>query len=187
MLTLSTKNQWQIGGILLATLLLTRAPLTDHLLDASWAVFFLAGFYLRRAVVFGGLMALAVLIDYVAITQFSVSDFCVSSAYVALIPAYGALFAAGRWFASQYQGETLYSALKLVAALSVGFLACEVISSGSFYFFSDKFAQTTVAEFGARLWQYAPHGFMITALYIAMGAFIHVAVTVLNRQHAFGK
>ena len=107
MFTLSTKNQWLVGGVLLAAMLVTRAHVSDHLLDASWAVFLLAGFYLRKVLAFGVFMATAVAIDYMAINQFGVSSFCVSQAYVALVPAYGALFMAGRWFARQYQGETL--------------------------------------------------------------------------------
>lgn len=187
MLTFSTKNQWLIGGILLATMIITRAHVTDHLLDASWAVFFLAGFYLRNALAFGVFMATAVAIDYVAITKFGVSDFCVSQAYVALVPAYGALYVAGRWFAGQYQGETLATALKLVVAVLLGFTVAELISSGSFYAFSGKFTDLNMAEFGSRLLKYAPHGLYVTGLYVTVGTFIHVAVSMVNRQLAHGK
>lgn len=187
MFTLSNKNQWLVGGILLLVMLITRAHVTDHLFDASWAVFFLAGFYLRNVLTFGVFMAVAVAIDYVAITKFGVSDFCVSQAYVALVPAYGALFIAGRWFAGQYQGETLASALKLIAAVLVGFAASELISSGSFYFFSGKFADVNLAEFASRLMKYAPHGLYVMGLYITVGVFIHVAVSMVNRQLAHAK
>lgn len=187
MFALSTKNQWLVGGMLLAAMLITRAHVTDHLLDASWAVFFLAGFYLRNVLAFGVFMATAVAIDYVAISQFGVSDFCVSQAYVALVPAYGALFVAGRWFAGQFQGETLVTALKLVAAVFVGFVASELISSGSFYFFSGRFADLNMAEFGDRLLKYAPHGLYVTSLYTTVGVFVHVAVSMVNRQLAHGK
>lgn len=187
MFTLSTKNQWLVGGILLAVMLITRAHVTDHLLDASWAVFFLAGFYLRKVLAFGVFMAVAVAIDYVAITKFGVSDFCVSQAYVALVPAYGALFAAGRWFAGQYQGETLATVGKLVLAVVVGFAVSELISSGSFYFLSGKFAELSVAEFGSRLVKYAPHGLYVTGLYVTVGTFVHVAVSMVNRSLAHGK
>lgn len=187
MFTLSTRNQWLVGGILLLAMLITRAHVTDHLLDASWAVFFLAGFYLRKVLAFGVFMATAVAIDFVAITQFGVSDFCVSSAYVALVPAYGALFMAGRWFASQYQGETLASLGKLVLAVLVGFTVAQVISSGSFYVFSGNFTVLSMAEFGSRLLKYAPHGLYVTTLYVTIGAFVHVAVSMVNRPLTHGK
>lgn len=182
MFALSSKNQWLVGGILLAVMLLTRAHVTDHLLDASWAVFFLAGFYLRKVLAFGVFMATAVAIDYVGITQFGVSDFCVSQAYVALVPAYGALFAAGRWFASAWQGETLATLGKLVLAVVVGFAFSELISSGSFYFFSGNFAELSMAEFGNRLLKYAPHGLYIMSLYLAVAALLHIAVSLVKGQ-----
>jgi len=187
MFTISSKNQWLVGGILLLAMLVTRAHITDHLLDASWAVFFLAGFYLRNVLAFGVFMAVAVAIDYVGITKFGVSDFCVSQAYVALVPAYGALFIAGRWLAGHYQGETLATLGKLVLAVVVGFAVSELISSGSFYFLSGKFAELSVAEFGSRLLKYAPHGLYVTGLYVTVGTFVHVAVSMVNRSLAHGK
>lgn len=64
-----------------------------HLQDASWALFFLAGFYLRDHWRWGfpALMALAVVIDLVAIEYFDVSNYCLTVAYWFLVPAYGSL------------------------------------------------------------------------------------------------
>jgi hypothetical protein len=183
MFALSTKNQWLVGGVLLAAMLITRAHVSDHLLDASWAVFLMAGFYLRSVTAFGVFMATAVAIDYVAINQFGVSSFCVSSAYIALVPAYGALFMAGRWFAGQYQGETLASLGKLMLAVVVGFAVAEVISSGSFYAFSGTVAELSVAGFADSLVKYAPHGLYIMSMYIAIATLLHLAV----RQVSVGK
>lgn len=176
MFTLSTKNQWLVGGILLAVMLLTRVHVIDHLLDASWAVFFLAGFYLRNLLAFGVFMVTAVAIDYVATSQLGVSNFCVSQAYIALVPAYGVMFAAGRWFAGQYQGETLVSLGKLMLAVLVGFALTEVISSGSFYAFSGTSVDISVAGFVGQLLKYAPHGLYITGMYLTVAALLHVAV-----------
>lgn len=184
MFTLTPKHQWLVGGLLLLAMLLTRPHITDHLQDASWAVFFLAGFYLRHWLVFGVFMAVAVAIDYVAITKFGVSDFCVSRAYVAIIPGYAALFAAGRWFAGQYNGETLVSLAKLVGAVLLGFAVAQFITSGSFYFFSGKFMDTNWVEFGGRLVKYAPHGLYVMGLYLSVAAFVHVAINTFQRSTA---
>ena len=64
----------------------------DALLDASWGIFFLAGFWLRGAGrwAFPLLMAEAVLIDYLVISGQGLdfwSHYCVSPAYLALLPA----------------------------------------------------------------------------------------------------
>jgi hypothetical protein len=182
MFTLSNKNQWLVGGILLLAMLITRAHVSDHLLDASWAVFLLAGFYLRNVLAFGVFMATAVAIDSVAINQFGVSSFCVSQAYVALVPAYGALFVAGRWFAGHYQGETLASLGKLMVAVVVGFAVAELISSGSFYVFSGTVAETSLAGFMDALLKYSPHGLYIMSLYVAIASLLHIAVRQVTRS-----
>ncbi|QTR45213.1 hypothetical protein J9253_14535 [Thiothrix litoralis] len=182
MFTLSTKNQWLVGGVLLAAMLVTRAHVSDHLLDASWAVFLLAGFYLRKVLAFGVFMATAVAIDYMAINQFGVSSFCVSQAYVALVPAYGALFMAGRWFAGQYQGETLASLGKLMLAVVVGFAVSELISSGSFYALSGTVTDVSLAGFMESLLKYSPHGLYIMSLYVTIAALLHVALRQVTQS-----
>ncbi|MDP3839272.1 MAG: hypothetical protein Q8Q54_10150, partial [Methylococcales bacterium] len=64
--------------------------------DASLAVFFLAGLvFARRWWLLGFLLLEAAVIDYVAITHFNVSAFCVSAAYVFLIPTYAVMWFAG--------------------------------------------------------------------------------------------
>ena len=181
MFELSHKNQWLVGGILLLVMLATRVHVSDHLLDASWAVFFLAGFYLRNAVSFGVFMAAAMAIDYVAVNQLGVSDFCLSPAYWALVPAYGALFVSGRWFAGQYQGETFASLGKLIIAVIAGFAVSEVISSGSFYALSGTFAEVTWGEFGAQLLKYSPHGLYIMSLYLSAATLLHIAVRQIKQ------
>ena len=54
--------------------------------DASLAVFFLAGFTVSGLGFLVLLLLEAGLIDYLAITQFNVSDFCMSPAYLCLNP-----------------------------------------------------------------------------------------------------
>lgn len=181
MFTLSSKNQWLVGGVLLLAMLATRAHVSDHLADASWAVFFLAGFYLRGLLVFGAFMALAVAIDYVAITQLGVSSFCISSSYVMLVPAYGALFMAGRWFAGHYRAN-LSALVPLGFALLVGIVACELISSGSFYFFSARFEATSMDGFIQGLVKYLPHSLSITSFYVGIAALVHIAVLQVQRM-----
>lgn len=176
MFALSTKNQWLAGGILLLVMLVTRAHVSDHLLDASWAVFFLAGFYLRNLLAFGVFMAMAVAIDYVATSQLGVSNFCVSQAYIALIPAYGAMFAAGRWFTGQYHGENWVSLSKLMLAVLVGFALTEIISNGSFYAFSGTSTDISVNGFVAQVVKYAPHGLYVTSMYLTVAALLHIAI-----------
>ncbi len=90
MFTLSKRNTAILAVALSALMWATRgqhvATLT-HLPDASWAIFFLLGFYFRRSVMLPLFLAQAALVDYLAITQFGASDYCVTAAYGFLLPA----------------------------------------------------------------------------------------------------
>lgn len=186
MLKLSVRTQIAIGIALIVLMIATRGhhfpTVRDVLPSASWAVFFLAGIYLRPAWVLAGLLGLAAFLDFAAINWQGVSDFCVSPAYIALIPAYGALWLAGRWFAGRYS-FTPATLLTLIAAALVGTIACEVISSGAFYFFSGRFPEVSLMEFGSRLVKYGPHGLLSMAFWVAAAAIAH-AVVVTLRGHA---
>lgn len=184
MLVRSTKQQLLIAAALFALLILTRGhhfPTVKQVLpSASWAVFFLAGIYLRPAWALAGLLGAAALIDAAAIAWAGVSDYCVSPAYVGLIPAYGALWLAGRWYAHRhvFAPETL---LPLAGALLAGVVACELISSGSFYFYSGRFAEPTLVEFGRRLVVYGSYYLQATAFWVGLAVLIHIALGTASR------
>lgn len=166
-----------VGLLLAAVMAATRShhfATALHLPDASWAVFFLAGALLPGWLPLAGLLALAAAVDYLAITLGGVSAFCVSPAYAALLPAYGALYAAGRWYARHHQ-PTLRSLLPFTGAALIGTTVCELLTSGAFYAFSGRFAEPTLAEFGARLLRYFPHAFEGMALYLGAAVIAYAA------------
>jgi hypothetical protein len=148
-----------------------------HLPDASWAVFFLAGFYLRPLWMFPALIALAGVSDYVAIAWFGVSDFCVSPAYGFLLPAYGALWLAGRWYAGRHR-FALSTLIPLAGSVVIGAAVCEIISSGGFYFFSGRFAETSLVELGLRLGKYFPPSLQSLALWMGIAIVVHIVFTL---------
>ncbi|HZV98879.1 MAG TPA: hypothetical protein VFF74_07805 [Methylophilaceae bacterium] len=182
MLTLKKSHQLLIGVILAALLIVTRGhhfASISHLPSASWAVFFLAGVYLRPAWVFAGLLALAAGLDIAAVTWGGVSNFCVSPAYPFLLPAYGALWLAGRWLAAHYRfaWSTLATA---VGSLFVSTVAAELFSSGGFYFFSGRYADPTLVEFGHRFAKYYPSAVSNILLYVGIAAIIHILVKAVR-------
>lgn len=155
-----------------------------HLPPATWAVFFLAGFYVRRAWIFAALLAEVVVIDYVAVTAGGVSSFCLSPAYGFMLPAYGTLWLAGRWYAARYS----FSAGTLPAlgsSLLVSVTFAEIFSSGGFYFFSGRFVDTSLTEFGGRLVQYFPYSVQSFAFWIALALVVHIVFTLArpNARH----
>lgn len=177
MLTLSRINQIMIGAVLIALLFITRG---DHITSlsnlpaASLAVFFLAGFYLRAKWMFSALLAICFGIDFYAITAGGVSSFCVSPAYGFLVPAYAALWFAGRWFSKQYS-FSFSALLPFAASVSVGAIISELLSSGGFYFFSGRFAETSLAVFGERLATYFPHQLEGLGFWLGIALIVHIA------------
>ncbi len=102
------------------------------LADASLAAFFLAGLWVGGWKFFALLLIEAGLIDYVSISQFSVSDYCISPAYLFLIPTYASLWLAGRYcarFKTLQPTELMIQFGMLFAATTIAF----TISNGSFY------------------------------------------------------
>ena len=178
-MNLSVRNQLIIGAGLVLLMILTREyhfSSLHSLPGASWAVFFLAGFYLRAIWPLAGLFILTWALDFSAYTWGGASSFCLTSSYVFLLPAYSALWYAGSWYARRYQFEW-QTLLPLSLSLMTGAAVCELFSSGGFYFFSGRFEETTLIEFGQRLVQYFPHYMGSLVFYIGIVVIIHTMFT----------
>ena len=175
-MNLSVRNQLTIGAGLVLLMILTREyhfSSLHSLPGASWAIFFLAGLYLRAIWPLAGLFILTWALDFSAYTWGGASSFCLTSSYVFLLPAYSALWYAGSWYARRYQFEW-QTLLPLSLSLMIGAAVCELFSSGGFYFFSGRFEETTLIEFGQRLVQYFPHYVGSLVFYIGIAVAIHI-------------
>ncbi len=143
--------------------------------DASLAVFFLAGLCCANHRFLGLLLVEAALLDYVAIHQFNVSDWCMSPAYVFLIPTYAVLWFAGRYcsrFKTAQWSELVYSLGLAVLATSAAFM----ISNGSFYLFSGRYANLPATQYAASVAQYYLPYMSSALIYTVLGlAVIKVA------------
>lgn len=180
--TLSKRHQFIIGFILIAIMAITRGhhfASLSHLPSATLALFFLAGLYLSGKWMFGVLLAEAALLDYLSMTVVGGSSFCASPAYALLLPAYGTLYLAGRWFNQHYEfnWSTL---LPLTASLIIATAISKVFSSGGFYVFSGRYPEPTLIEFGHRFIKYYPSSLSNLAFYIAIAIICHVLVVSLT-------
>ena len=186
MLKLTRNNQLIVAFILVLLMAVTRGhhfASLNHLPGASWAVFFLAGAYLSPLWVFPALFLEAALLDFAAISWSGVSSFCVSPAYIFLLPAYGSLWLAGRYYAKRYIfGWATLPSLSLI--LLTGALVCELLSSGGFYFFSGRFVNTSWAEFAGRVVQYFPPYLESLAFYVTLAAITHIAFRLTRKESA---
>ncbi|MGH8474468.1 MAG: hypothetical protein ACRER2_01635 [Methylococcales bacterium] len=182
MLTLSIRDRLIIGTILVLLIVATRGHHfagLNNLPGASWAAFFLAGIYLRPLWVLAGLLALTWILDFAAYTFGGVSGFCITPAYVFLLPAYSALWFAGRWYGNRHR-FAWQSLAPLAGAMLAGAAVCELFSSGGFYFFSARFAEPTLSEFGGRLLRFFPLYLQSLTFYVGAATVAH---TLLGLAH----
>jgi hypothetical protein len=168
--------------------LLMAATRFDHtgsqfaLPDASWAVFFLGGFYLARQWrwAFPVLLLQAVLIDLVSIRYFGVSNYCVTPAYWFIVPSYAALWLGGRWLQARFTASARGFALA-VAGLLAAFSLCFVISNGSFYWLGGRVADADLAGWRQNLGDWYLSFLASTFGYAAAAALAHALVLQLKR------
>ena len=186
------KTQTQRLGIfvaLAAVMAATRIHLSlfhHDIWDASWGIFFLAGFWLRGSArwAFPLLMVEAVLVDYLVISNQGINfwdHYCVSAGYWFLIPSYFSLWLGGSWLASRKPGLNARSLALAVGAVLVSWLACYVISNGSYYWLSSTVPQPrSVGAWISNMLDW--YGFFLetTALYVALGLMIHGLVAQLS-------
>jgi hypothetical protein len=172
------------GWILIGLCLLMAATRFDHfgslstLPDASLAVFFFGGLYLRNTPWFVLLLVEAALIDFVAINYGGVSDYCISPAYLFLIPTYGTLWLAGymstRFNLFSRNGLVLTTAT-LVVAVSLAFL----ISNSSFYLLSGRFADLNWVEYFNQVAKYYSPYLLTALMYASVIVIIHATASLI--------
>ncbi|TCV93854.1 hypothetical protein EC912_10448 [Luteibacter rhizovicinus] len=185
-MALTQKHRVGIFLALAAVMAATRMNHFGALPDASWAVFFLGGFWLRGSArwAFPILMAEAVLVDFIVITNQGMdfwSHYCVSAAYWFLVPAYFSMWLGGGWLARHARALDARAFGLLVGSLVATVSVCYLISNGSFYWLSNSVPQPR--SMGAWMenladW-YLPY-LRTSAIYVAIGAVMHVLVVKLT-------
>lgn len=170
---------------LMAMMLATRF---DHfgtafvLPDASLAVFFLAGLWFGGRYLFAALLLEAGLIDYLAISQFGVSDFCISTAYVFLIPTY-ALIWWGGYHCQQYAQQSVKNALWQFFILVNVVSAAFVVSNASFYLLSTNIAEGSWGHYLDQFARYYPAYLSSALIYaLAIWAVVNVVKFILPNK-----
>jgi hypothetical protein len=151
-----------------------------HLPDASLAIFFLGGLYLRRTVAFAACIGLAALVDYLAIAHGGVIDWCVTPAYAFLLPTYACLWWAGVW-CSRHDRHGWRGYARLAGALLVATVFAFLISNASFYGWSGYFGELSPAEYAARVAKYFPPYLASAMAYVAAATAFEALVAYASR------
>jgi len=137
-----------------------------NLPDASLAVFFLAGFFLQPLFFYPLFFAEAALIDLGTFAMGG-SDWCFTPAYMFLIPTYGIVWLAGRYYGKReypFRRAWVFLMFTLLVSLSAAF----VISNAGFYFFSGYFGEMNWTEYATSVSKYYPSYVINTFLYVAI-------------------
>lgn len=182
-LACAARTQVQIGIALVLLMTASRGYHTEvlhSLPSASWAVFFLAGVYVNPLWAFPVFLGEAMFLDYAAVTWGGAGTFCITPAYTFLLPAYAALWYAGRWL-GQGQGEMAGFAGRLIVSVWGGAAVCELLSSGSFYVLSGRFEHPTIGEFATRIETYFPSSLLALVCYVGLAMIVHMALTMGQR------
>lgn len=151
--------------------------------DASIAVFFLAGLWLRSPAALGVLLVEAFLLDAAAIGWANVPAVCVTPGYAMLIPAYAALWFAGRRVAGEdFAGFAGGS--RIGFSLLVGVAAFFVLSNFGFYL-GGGFAETHgVVDFLAAVIGYFPMFAIAAGIYVAVALAVRALIPAARAARA---
>jgi hypothetical protein len=154
--------------LLAAAMLSTRLHHFEYVPDASWAIFFLSGFFLFGLRALALLFIEAVVIDYVATQHLGISRYCLSPAYPFVLPAYAALWLGGRWAARHCAGELRHGISWLIACLLVSVSLCFLLTNGSFYWLGEHATHPDLAGWVVRIGRWYPHFLAVTSVYVVL-------------------
>lgn len=177
-----TRFDFALFAALAAVMLVTRTHWISHVVhlpDTVWASFFVAGFYIRARLAFPALFLLGFAIDLAVIGNKGGTSFCFTPAYWMLLPAYGAMWLAGRFSARRF-GASARALPAIVGTMLVALVAAKLLSSGGFYFLSGRFPDASVAGFLPRMTRYFPPMLWSTLIWASLAIAAHALVALLQ-------
>lgn len=187
-MTVRLPIRFTIFAVLLALMAATRfshAGSAGVLPDATWAVFFLGGFYLAHdwRWSLATLSTAAVGVDYLAIRYYGISNYCVTLAYWFIVPAYSLLWLGGAWLRRHYRRVPL-DLVRLPASFLVSATLCLLVNHSAFYWLGDRIAKPTLGEWWSVFTDWYAYFLAVPGVYVALAALVHVVLTGRPRAAA---
>lgn len=145
--------------------------------DASWAVLYLAGFYFWRQWRWAlpTLVCTAIAVDFIVIRDFGVSSYCVTAAYVFILPAYALLWLGGAWLRRHYRHESR-DLVRCVVSFALAASLCFLLTNASFYWLGGRVAAPTVAGWWASFARWYPDFLGLSFVYVGVAAALHAVL-----------
>jgi len=159
--------------ILIVLLVITRSHYVAWLPDASWAVFFISGFYFYRWQywLFPLLICSCVLVDAWVITSQGMDfwqHYCISIGYALLLPAQYVMWYGGYWLKRRTHllnwASMRYYWLSLIVAISL----CHLLAQSGFYWFSTWVIDPTFGSWIQNYLHWLPSYFTATTVYVSL-------------------
>jgi len=159
-------------GLLLVTIVTRGSHFGNAALlpDATLAALFLGGILLRRVGWLVLLLAAAFLSDAWAVNFQNVSSFCITPAYLGLIPSYGLAWLGG-WLLQSRDNPFSIVRFTLAGFVSASLAFC--LSNVFWYLFSGYFGQMEVTQFTTAVSKYYLSYVGYTMLYLALAWAAH--------------
>ena len=157
------KSEMYLLAILFAVMILTRGShitTVYSLPDASFAIFLIGGMILKKPKWFISLFAASVIIDLIALSINPTDQIPINLGYLGLLPSYGIM-----WLIGLYVSKTK-DTLKFAIFSALGTFISFMISTQTYYLFSNKFPGITIQESIQTGWEYFPHNFIYTMSYL---------------------
>jgi hypothetical protein len=145
--------------------------------DASWAVLYLAGFYFGREWrwTLPTLLAAAIAVDIIGIRDFGVSSYCVTMAYVFMVPAYALLWLGGMWMRRAYRHD-LADPARWALSLGISATLCFLLTNASFYWLGGRVPDPTLGGWWRNFTQWYPGFIAVPFIYTGIAALLHAVL-----------
>lgn len=145
--------------------------------DASWAVLYLAGFYFGREWRWAlpALLCTAMAVDFIVIKEFGVSSYCVTVAYVFMLPAYALLWLGGAWMRRTYRRE-LADLVRWAVSLGLGSSLCFLVTNVTFYWLGGRIPDPSLGGWWQNFAQWYAGFVAIPFAYTGIAAVLHIAL-----------
>lgn len=145
--------------------------------DASWAVLYLAGFYFCREWRWAlpTLLGTAIAVNFIVSRDFGVSAYCVTMAYVFLVPAYALLWLGGVWMRRAYRHDVADLA-RGAASLGISASLCFFLTNVSFYWLGGRIPDPTLGGWWQNFMQWYSGFVGVPFVYVGIAALLHAAL-----------
>ena len=119
-------------------------------------------------------------VDFVVIRDLGVSSYCVTVAYVFMLPAYAALWLGGARMRRAYRHD-LADLVRWVVSLGLASSLCFLLTNATFYWLGGRIADPTLGGWWQSLTHWYPGFVGVPFVYVGIAGLLHAALVRPSR------